>query len=196
MRSNSRASLGAVEGGGDGLPTGRKLGVVADEDDAAAGGLEAELKEVGEEVAVAEPCACCAGLPEAAVAADHGGLIHDEDRAFAGVGRNAGRCAAVGGGFAEVDAAVDGAGLEAGIAAHDLRGAAVGRAVRPVGAGRGGPDEGGHGGRLSRSGIAANHQATARLRADKKPSQRMDERVLTGGRGVRKGALQAVFNFF
>ena len=70
------------------------------------------------------------------------------------------------GGFAEVDAAVDGAGLEAGIAAHDLRGASSWRKQFD------GPaevsedaDQGGHGGGLSRSGITANHQATARLRA-------------------------------
>ena len=93
------------------LPTGGSWASSPDEDDAAAGGLQAELKEVGEEVALPKSGACCAGLPESAVASDHGRLIHDEDRALSGVGGDAGGGAAVRGGLAEVDAAVDGARL-------------------------------------------------------------------------------------
>ena len=189
--------LGAVEGGGDRAADRRQLGVVADEDDAAAGGLQAEFEEVGEEVAVAEPCAGGAGLPKAAVAPDHGGLVHDEDRALAGVRAQCwpmcrhrrwlcgGRC---GGGWCWLGGRHSGPSLG--------RRGRLARAVRRSAEVSQDPDQGGHGGRLSRSGIAANHQATAGLRAHKKPSQRMDERVLTGGRGVRKGALQAVFSFF
>ena len=156
----------AVESGGDGTANGRKLGVVTHQDDPAAGGLQAELKKVREEVALPEPSTCCAGLPKTTVAANHGGLIHDEDGSLAGIGRNTRRCPAIWGGFAEIDAPVDGAGLEAGIAAHDLRCASSWRKQFD------GPaevaedaDQGGHGGGLSRSGISANHQATARLRA-------------------------------
>ena len=187
----------SVEGGRDGAADGRELGVVADEDDAAARGLQAELEEVGEEVAVMEAGARGTGLAKAAVASDHGGFVDDEDCALAGVGGDGGRRAAVGGGLSEVDAPVDGARLEAGIAAHDLGGAAGGgeefdRAAEVA------QDlhEGGHRGGLSRSGIAADHQAAARLRADEEAAQRVQQRLLTRRGGVREGGAQALFDFF
>ena len=187
----------AVEGGGDGAADRGKLGVIADEDDAAARRLQAELEEVGEEVAVMEAGARGTGLAEAAVAPDHGGLVDDEDRTLSGVGGDGGRGAAVGGGLSEVNAPVDGARLEAGIAAHDLGGAAGG------GEELDGPaevaedlDEGGHGGGLSRSGVAADDKTTPRLGAHKKAAQRMQQRLLARRGGVREAGPQAVFDFF
>ena len=187
----------AVEGGGDGAADGWELGVVADEDDAATGGLEAEFEEVRKEVAVPEASAGGARLAEAAVAPDHGGLVDDEDRALSLVGGDACGGAAVGRGLAEVNAPVDGARLQAGVAAHDLGGAA----------GRGqefdGPsevaedlDEGGHGGGLSRAGIAADHEAASGLGADEEAAQRMEQCILARRGGVRECGPQAVFNFF
>ena len=122
-------------------------------------------------------------MAEAAVAPDHGGLVDDEDRAFAGVRSDGGRCAAVGSGFAQVDAAVDGTGLEAGIAAHHLGGAA-GRCEKLCRSAQVAqdPDEGGHRGRLARSGVAPDDETTAGLGAGKEPPERVHERSLTVGR--------------
>ena len=187
----------AVEGGGDGAADGWELGVVADEDDAATGGLEAEFEEVRKEVAVPEAGAGGARLAEAAVTPDHGGLVHDEDRTLSGVGGDARGGATVGRGLAEVNAPVDGARLQAGVAAHDLGGAAGGgeefdrspEVAEDL-------DEGGHGGRLSRARISPDHEATAGLGAHEESAQRMEQRVLARGGGVRKRGPQAVFDFF
>ena len=187
----------AVEGGGDGAADRGELGIVADEDDAAARRLQAELEEVGEEVAVMEAGARGTGLAEAAVAPNHGRLVDDEDRTFSGVGGDVGRSAAVWGGLSEVNAPVDGTRLEVGIAAHDLGGAAGG------GEELDGPaevaedlDEGGHGGGFSRTRIAADDQATPRLGAHEKAAQRMQQRLLARRGGVREAGPQAVFDFF
>jgi hypothetical protein len=54
-------------------------------------------------------------------------------------------------------------------------------------------NQGGHGGRLSRSGIAANHEAAFGLRAHQKSPQSMEQRSLTRGWGVGEGRPQSVF---
>ena len=186
----------AVEGGGDGAADRGELGVVADEDDAAARGLEAELEEVGEEVAVAEAGPCGAGLAEAAVAPDHGGLVDDEDSTLSRVGGDGGGSAAVGCGFAEVDARVDGARLAAGVAAHDLSGSArrseqFDRASEVFED----ADEGGHGGRFARSGVASDDETAALLGAHEEAAQRVNQVLLTPGGRVGEARLEAVFYF-
>ena len=92
---------------------------------------------------------------------------------------------------------MNGARLQAGVTAHDLGGAASGGEEFD-----GSPevaedlDEGGHGGGLSRAGIAADHEAAAGLGADEEAAQRMEQRVLARGGGVRECGPQAVFDFF
>ena len=154
------------------------------------------MKEVGEQVALAETGACCSCLTESAVASNHRSFIHDEDRAFSGIGCDAGGGPAVGSGLAEVNAAVDGARLKARVSAHDLRGAARrGEQFYRTAQVAEDLNEGGHGRCFSSSGIAPYHQAATRLRADQEAAQCVDESVLTGGWGMWKCPPEAVFNF-
>ena len=112
--------FGPVEGWGNGAANRGQLGVVSHQDDPAAGGLQTEREKVGEEVSVVKSCPSSTGLPKSAVAPDHGRFVHNEDRTFSCVGRDAGRGAAISGGLAEVNAAVNGARLNAGIPSHHL----------------------------------------------------------------------------
>ena len=154
------------------------------------------MKEVGEQVALAETGACCSCLTESAVASNHRSFIHDEDRAFSGIGCDAGGGSAVGSGLAEVNAAVDGARLKARVSAHDLRGAAR-RSEQFYRTAQVAEDlnEGGHRGGLSRSCIAPHHEAAPGLRADQEAAQCVDESVLTWCGNMRKRPPEAVFNF-
>ena len=135
-------------------------------------------------------------LSESAVAPDHGGLIHDEDRAFSGERGECGGCSAVWCGFAQVNAAVNGTRLKSGITAHDLGGAACGgeQFNRTAEVAKD-THECGHGGGFSRTGITTDHETAPGLCADQKPPQRMNQAILTGGWSVRKCPPQAVFNF-
>jgi len=87
--------------------------------------------------------------------------------------------------------------LEAGVAAHDLCGAAGGGeefdgpAQVPEDA-----DEGGHGGRLSRAGVSADDEAASLLGAHKEAAEGMEQRLLARRGGVRKAGPQAIFYFF
>ena len=139
---------------------------------------------------------CSTGLTEAAVATNHRSFVHYEDGAFAGVGGDGGRGAAVCCGLSEVNAPVNGARLKSCVSSHDLGcSASGGEQFHWAAKVSEHPYQCRHGGGFSRTGIAANDQAAARLRADKEAPQRMNQSVLTGRWLVWEGGPEAFFYF-